>query len=75
MRLDCSSMNCLEEASEALTLRGQAGHVHDCAKHAAGLREWCDVTFSAPIVEGVCPAVGCTGNRAIAIGYPTPLEG
>lgn len=74
MRLNCSSEGCPRPAVEALTLRDQPGHVHDCAEHAAVLREWCDVTYSAPIPDGNCPARNCTGNIPIGIGIPTPLE-
>lgn len=73
--LTCSSEGCDEVAVETLFLRDQVGHVHDCAQDAAVLREWCDVTESLPIVDGVCGAVSCTGNDSIAFGAPTPLEG
>ena len=72
--LTCSSGTCTEPAVEALALRGQPGHVHDCARHAAQLREWCDVTASSPIVDGHCPAIRCTGNHYIGVGMPTPLD-
>lgn len=39
----CSSDGCEAAAVEVLVLRGQPGHVHDCARHAALVREWCDV--------------------------------
>lgn len=74
MTLVCSTESCDRAPTEAIEFRGLMGHVHDCPAHAAVVREFCDVTHSAPIVDGVCPAVACTGNRAIAVGYPTPLE-
>lgn len=73
MTLRCCSGTCTEPAVEALAFRDQPGHIHDCAKHAAIVREFCDVIISAPIVDGDCPATNCTGNRPIGVGKPTPL--
>lgn len=72
--LTCSSGGCEREAVEMLVLRGQYGHVHDCPEHAHDLREWCDVVTSGPIVDNVCPAAACTGNRHLWHYQPTPLE-
>lgn len=73
MTLRCCSGTCAEPAVEAIAFRGQPGHIHDCAHHAAQVREWCDITASAAIVDGICPATNCTGNRPIGVGTPTPL--
>jgi hypothetical protein len=72
--LTCGSEGCDKPAVEALFLRNQIGHTHDCAEHAHDVREWCDVIDSGPIVDNVCPAKVCTGNVYIWFGQPTPLE-
>lgn len=74
-KLTCSAEGCEKPAVETLFLRDQIGHVHDCAKDAATVREWCDVVHSAPLLDGECLAVFCTGNEAIWTGQPTPLGG
>lgn len=52
----CSSLGCDGTPSEVLELRDQPGHVHDCSQCAAGVREWCDVIKSAPLLpDGTCP--------------------
>lgn len=71
-QLPCSSLRCDQPAAEALSFRGQIAHVHDCTKHAAQVREWCDVTASAPIHNGCCPVPGCA-DAPTWIGKPTPL--
>jgi hypothetical protein len=73
--LRCSSEGCQAVATETLYLRNQVGHVHDCPEHAHDVREWCDVVRSSPIVDGLCMASACTGNRAIYSAPPTPLLG
>jgi len=74
MKLICSADGCDAPATETLFLRGQTGHVHDCPADAAIVREWCDVTSSSPIVDGVCAAAVCTGDRQIWFGQPAPLQ-
>jgi hypothetical protein len=71
--LTCSAEGCESTATETLFLRGQVGHVHDCARDAAILREWCDVIHGEPMVDGECLAVVCTGNESVSFGQPTPL--
>lgn len=71
--LRCSSEGCQREATETLFLRAQVGHVHDCPVHAHDLREFCDVIHSAPIIDGECLAVACTGDEWIWFGQPAPL--
>lgn len=70
---DCSSEGCDEPPVEALFLRDQVGHVHDCREHSHLLREWCDVVGSRPIVDGECSIEGCTGDVWIAFAPPAPL--
>lgn len=72
--LPCSSLRCDKPAAEVLSFRGQIAHVHDCTQHAALVREWCDVTASAPIINGRCPVPGCA-DAPIWVGKPTPLGG
>lgn len=69
----CSWEGCDQPAAEALVIRGQAGHVHDCRAHSAVLREWCDVQRSAEIAQGVCP-FPCSA-APIHVSTPTPLGG
>lgn len=71
--LTCSSEGCNLPAVEALFLRDQPGHVHDCVAHAHDVREWCDVVASGPIEGNVCPARICTGNHHLWTAEPTPL--
>lgn len=65
----CSSDECDAPAVEVLVLRDQPGHVHDCAAHAAEVREWCDVVESYPMpcaLGADCPA--------LYVAQPMPLE-
>lgn len=65
----CSSDDCDAAAVEVLVLRDQPGHVHDCAAHAAVVREWCDVVESYPMpcaLGADCPA--------LYVAQPMPLE-
>lgn len=73
-RVTCSSEGCDDPAVEVLWLRDLPGHVHDCARHAHDVREWCDVVLSRPIIDGRCSAVWCT-VKPIATAMPTPLGG
>lgn len=50
----CSSDGCTDAAVYAVRFHDQAGHVHDCAKHTAELREFCDVAEVVPL-SGGCP--------------------
>lgn len=72
-QLPCSSEGCPNPAVEMLGFRDQDGHVHDCASHAAQLREWCDVTHSAPIRHGRCPLTDCAATGTW-VATPTRLE-
>jgi gamma-glutamylcysteine synthetase len=69
----CSTHGCPEPPTTWLKFRGQDGHVHDCARDAWALREFCDVTESGPITDGECPVADCT-THVTAIRAPTPLR-
>lgn len=64
----CSAESCVAAAVEVLVLRGQPGHVHDCSRHAAEVREWCDVVESHPMP---C-LLACT--PALYVAEPTPFQ-
>lgn len=68
----CDSQGCNDVAVEVLMFRDQPGHVHDCAAHAHDLREFCDVTWSAPLV-GECPVRGCDCSPSW-FAQPRPLQ-
>lgn len=72
--LQCGSQDCTEPAVVAFWLRDQAGHIHDCRRHEAAVREHCDVVSSKRITPGQpCPALACT-PAPIATAVPTLLE-
>ena len=48
-RIPCDCHGCTAAATTAIRFHNQAGHVHDCSYHTAGLREWSDVAESAPL--------------------------
>lgn len=73
MTLPCDSVDCDQPAVEAFAFRGIPGHVHDCPEHAAILREFCDVSVSAPLVDGACPVPGCLDGPYLGVAVPTPL--
>lgn len=65
----CSWEDCPRRAVVAMRFRNQPGHVHECHAHAAELREWCDVTESAPLP---CPFPH--GDGTTWTDDPTPLD-
>lgn len=70
--LICSADGCDDPAVEVLVIRGNIGHVHDCARDAAVVR---DVLRSGRVLpDGSCPEAICTGNNAVWHGDPTPLD-
>lgn len=71
--IECGSEGCTNVAVAALWLRDQVGHVHDCKRHEALVREHCDVVASKPITPGMkCPALACTPTP-IHTSLPRPL--
>lgn len=67
--LDCSADGCPRPAVVAMRFHGQYGHVHECAQHAAELREWNDVAESHPL-----PCPWDHGNGETWISYPPELS-
>ncbi len=45
----CDWEGCQRMAVAAIRFRDQPGHTHDCGPHLAQLREWCDITETAPM--------------------------
>lgn len=53
--MKCTAEGCTNDAVTVLAFRDQFGHVHVCSDDEAIDREWCEVTQSAQITDGVCP--------------------
>ena len=47
--LPCDWRDCPTPAANAITFTGVAGHVHDCERHTAVLREWTDIYEVIPL--------------------------
>ncbi|MEW2635967.1 hypothetical protein AB0903_31095 [Streptomyces sp. NPDC048389] len=67
--LDCSWESCPRPAVVAMRFHRQYGHVHECAQHAAVLREWTDVAESVPL-----PCPWDHGNGDTWIDFPPELS-
>jgi hypothetical protein len=65
----CCWDGCPRTATHAIRFHNQNGHVHDCDRHTAHLREWSDV---AEVVPLPCPFDHGTGN--MWIDAPRDLE-
>jgi hypothetical protein len=68
--MQCDLIGCSDPAVAALAFRDQPGHVHVCAPHERLDREWCDVTWSAPMP---CPLRCATDPQPLFVATPPLL--